>query len=159
MKRHSFDLLVVVVLFVIYAASASLLCVIGAEVYRETALTMQRDYDQRTSTLYLAEKVRQNDCDSAFRIDRVGDASALVLIEQQSGSQYETWLFVQDRKLYEGLFAPGDAVDVRLCQPIMPMDELTFEQDDGLLSARFHTVDGQVTNVTLAVRSQRTGSV
>jgi hypothetical protein len=155
MKRHSLDLVVVVALFFIYATSALFLCVIGAEVYRETAEVMQNNYNQRTSALYVAEKVRQNDLNDATRIDSVEGAPALVLVEKRSGHNYETWLFVQDRTLYEGLFAPGDTIDLKLCQPIMPMASLTVRQDGALINATFQTVDGQATDVSLWLRTQR----
>jgi hypothetical protein len=158
MKRHSLDLVVVVALFCVYAACALFLCVIGAEIYRDTAETMQQDYDQRTSVLYVAEKVRQNDIDGAVRIDSVEGTDALVLIEKQSGRDYEAWLFVQDQTLYEGLFAPGDTIDVKLCQPIMPMEEMVVqggEAGEGMLSITFSTVDGQTNSIDLWLRSQR----
>jgi hypothetical protein len=160
MKKHSLDLVVVVALFFVYAACALLLCVIGAEVYRTTAATMQNNYDQRTSVLYVAEKVRQNDLDGTVRVDRVDDTDALVLVEKQSGRDYETWLFVKDEVLYEGLFAPGAAIDVKLCQPIMPMGALTIGQDEtdsGLINITFAAPDGQKTSIDLWQRSVRGG--
>jgi hypothetical protein len=159
-RRHSLDLVVVVALFCVYAACALFLCVIGAEIYRDTAETMRQDYDQRTSVLYVAEKVRQNDLADAVRIDSVNGSDALVLIEKQSGRDYEAWLFVQDRTLYEGLFAPGDPIDTKLCQPIMPMEEMTiqgFADKNGMLSVTFSTVDGQTNSIDLWLRSQQAG--
>ncbi|MDR2587103.1 MAG: DUF4860 domain-containing protein [Coriobacteriales bacterium] len=155
MRRHSLDLVVVVALFFVYATSALFLCIIGAEVYRDTAEVMQNNYNQRTSALYVAEKVRQNDLSDALRVDSVEGAPALVLIEKRSGQNYETWLFVQDRTLYEGLFAPGDTVDPKLCQPIMPMASLVLKQDGPLVNATFYTLDGQATDVNLWLRTQR----
>ncbi|MDR2106385.1 MAG: DUF4860 domain-containing protein [Coriobacteriales bacterium] len=158
MKRHSLDLVVIIALFFVYATCALFLCVIGAEVYRETAATMQHNYDHRTSALYVAEKVRQNDLEGCVRVDSVDGANALVLIEKRSGRDYETWIFVKDRMLYEGLFAPGAVIDARLCQPIMPMSSLTIKQaetTEGLLSATFYTVDGQVTDVNIWLRTEQ----
>jgi hypothetical protein len=155
MRRHSLDLVVVVALFFIYATSALFLCIIGAEVYRDTAEVMQSNYNQRTSALYVAEKIRQNDLADAMRIDSVEGSPALVLIEKRSGHNYETWLFVRERTLYEGLFAPGDAIDLKLCQPVMPMASLEVKQDGALISATFQTIDGQTTDVSLWLRTQR----
>jgi hypothetical protein len=159
-KRHSLDLVIVVALFFVYATCALFLCVIGAEVYRETAQTMQHNYDQRTSVLYVAEKLRQNDLEGCVRVDEVGGTAALVLVEKRSGRDYETWLFVQDKILYEGLFAPDATIDPKLCQPIMPMNALTIEQGataNGFFSATFHTVDDQVTSIRLWLRSEQGG--
>jgi hypothetical protein len=159
-KKHSLDLVVVVALFFVYATCALLLCVIGAEVYRETAATMQRNYDQRTSALYVAEKFRQNDRTGAVRVDQVNETDALVLVEKKSGYDYETWLFVQDQVLYEGLFAPGDTIDIKLCQAIMPMDALMIapsEASPELFDATFYATDGQITSINLCLRSEQGG--
>jgi hypothetical protein len=161
-RRHSLDFVIVVALFCVYATCALFLCVVGAEIYRDTATTMQQDYDHRTSILYVAEKVRQNDLDGAVRIDRVGGSDALVLIEKRSGRDYEAWLFVQDQVLYEGLFAPGDTVSTNLCQPIMPMEEMAVQEGDagaGMLRIIFSTIDGQNNSIDLWLRSQRGGGV
>jgi hypothetical protein len=159
-KKHSLDLVVVVALFFVYATCALLLCVIGAEVYRETAATMQYNYNQRTSVLYVTEKVRQNDLDGTVRVETVGSADALVLVEKKSGRDYETWLFVQDQMLYEGLFAPGATINTKLCQPIMPMENLEIRRSAGggePLGVTFSAIDGQVTSIDLWLRSGREG--
>ncbi|MDR1015196.1 MAG: DUF4860 domain-containing protein [Coriobacteriales bacterium] len=169
-RRHALDLVAVVALFFVYAVCALLLCVIGAEVYRGTAQTMQQNFDQRTGVLYVAEKIRQNDLAGAVRTGSVGGADALVLVEQRSGRNFETWLFVSDQVLYEGLFAPGDPVDVRLCQAIMPMAGLTLEEGEAtgggsggdgdggstrLVNATFHTVEGRSSPLVFCLRSGR----
>ena len=167
MKRYSLDLVVVVTLFCVYAACALMLCVIGAQVYRGTADTMRMNYDSRTSALYVAEKVRHSDLVDSVRVESVGGSDALVLVERRSGRDYETWLFVQDGMLYEGLFAPGSAVDVKLCEPILPLEAMTIGVSDGgpgrwdidpggqLLHVSFTTTDGRTESIELWLRSTR----
>lgn len=158
MKRHSLDLVVVVSLFCVYAACAFMLCAIGAQVYRGTADTMGHNYNGRTSVLYLAEKIRHNDLEGSVRVDAVNGIDALVLIERQSGRNFETWLFVQDRILYEGVFAPGTTPDVALCQPLLPMDSMTvsISQTNGqLVSVSFVAVDGKTNSIDLWLRTAR----
>ena len=148
----------VVALFCVYTASAIFLCLIGAEVYRNTADTMRHNYDQRTSVLYVAEKLRQNDINGSIRIDSVNGNDALVLVEKRSGRDFETWIFVQDRMLYEGVFAPDADVDIVLCQPIMPMNAMTLgvsSRDDGLLRVGFNTVNGESMSIDLWLRGGR----
>ncbi|MCL1847808.1 MAG: DUF4860 domain-containing protein [Coriobacteriia bacterium] len=179
MKRYSLDLVVVVTLFCVYAACALMLCVIGAQVYRGTADTMRMNYDSRTSVLYVAEKVRHNDLADSVRTDSVGGNDALVLTERRSGRGYETWLFVQDGMLYEGVFAPGATVDIKLCQPILPLEEMTVSMTQGrspvssvgpgpgdpsdpgsggsLLIISFTTIDGRTESIDLWLRSTRMG--
>ena len=161
-RRHSLDLVVVVALFCVYTVCALTLCVIGVQIYQSTADTMRKTYDDRTSVLYVAEKIRHNDLEGCVRIDRVNGADALVLTEKKSGRDYETWLFVQDGVLYEGLFAPGAPLDINLCQPILPMESMTLDISAGaspaggqLLSVSFVTVDGHINSIDLWLRAAR----
>jgi len=158
MRRTSLDVFVVVTLFCVYTASALILCMIGAQVYRSTANTMSQNYDTRTSVLYIAEKVRHNDIDGTVRIEEFNGSDALVLTEKQSGKDYDTWLFVQDHLLYEGLFAPGVTPDPRLCQPILPLDSLSLSLSSlngRVLSIKVITTEGQSLSMDLSLRSAR----
>lgn len=160
MKKHSLDIVIVLALFCIYATCSLFLCVIGADVYRSTADTMQRGYNQRTSALYVAEKIRKNDAVDSIRLDAVRGADALVLIEQESGFKFETWLFVQDQILYEGMFAAGAEPDIALCQPIMPLNAMHLsraEENRSLIAITFVMTDDTTTSIDLWLRSQREG--
>lgn len=84
-KGHVVDFLFTLALFCVFAASALMVVVIGANVYRQTVRGMDSNYDSRTSLTYLTEKVRQNDAANAVTIRSVGDSPALVL-SQQAGS-------------------------------------------------------------------------
>jgi hypothetical protein len=159
-KKYSLDIVVVLALFCVYAACSLFLCVVGADVYRTTADTMQKDYDHRTSVLYVAEKVRKNDVADSVRIDTVDGADALVLVERQSGTGFETWLFVQNDMLYEGVFSPGTKPDTALCQKIMPMSSLEarqVESNGSLLTITFTMTDDTTTSIDLWLRSERGG--
>jgi len=123
-KRHSLDLVVVVALFCLYTGSALILCAIGVQVYRDTADTMRRNFDDRTSILYISEKVRHYDGEDSIRIDKFKGSDALVLVEKRNDRVLETWLFVQDGVLYEGLFSQGTVPDIKLCQAILPMQSM-----------------------------------
>jgi len=176
-KRHSLDLIVVVALFCLYTGSALVLCAIGVQVYRGTADTMRQDYNSRTSILYVTEKIRHYDTDGGIRVDKVGGTDALVLIEKRSDYTLETWLFVQDGVLYEGLFIAGTPPDIKLCQRILPMGSMEIRAlDKGgltreissqtggmkgvqLISISFITVDDHVSSIDLWLRAaERSGT-
>ncbi|MDR1714161.1 MAG: DUF4860 domain-containing protein [Coriobacteriales bacterium] len=163
-RRHSADILVVLTLFCVYTLSALLLVVIGARVYQDTAAVMTSNYDQRTSVLYVAEKLRQSDAAGAVRFDAVaaGDGAgvALVLTEQESGLGYETWIYVAEGTLYEQLVAPGDRPQPTLSQAIMPMQAMTLGAEaasDGLLEITFTTIDNSEHSITLYLNSTQGG--
>ena len=56
-KGHVVDFLFTLALFCVFAASALMVVVIGANVYRQTVRGMDSNYDSRTSLTYLTEKV------------------------------------------------------------------------------------------------------
>jgi hypothetical protein len=151
---------VVLALFCVFAVCALLLAAIGAGVYRNTAAVMESNYNERTSILYVAEKLRQNDVAGAVRIDSVGASDALVLVEQVSGRNYETWLFVADGTLYEELLAPGGQPEATMGQAIMPMRDLRISANglgDGCFTVSFTTVDGQVASMDFNLASTEVG--
>lgn len=168
-KRLSLDLVVVVALFCLYTGSALILCAIGVQVYRGTAETMRQNYDERTSILYISEKVHHYDTEGSIRIDKVKGNDALVLIEKRNDRVFETWLFIQDGILYEGLFIQGTAPDIHLCQAILPMKSMEIHRqaapgaggasgtgsklDGQMLSIVFTTTDGQTKSIDLWLRS------
>jgi len=166
-KRLSLDLVVVVALFCLYTGSALILCAIGVQVYRGTADTMRQNYDERTSILYISEKVRHYDTEGSVRIDKVKGNDALVLVEKRNDRVFETWLFIQDGILYEGFFIQGTVPDIRLCQAILPMKSMEIQRqlapgvsgvsgsksDGQLISIVFTTTDGQTKSIDLWLRS------
>jgi hypothetical protein len=153
-KQHNADLVLVVAVFFVYATCALLLCALGANTYRETAATMQSDYNQRTGVLYIAEKVRQNDIGGSVQVQAFNGSDALVLTEQESGLGYQTWIFVADGKLYEEFIAAGDAIDMQAAQTIMPMQSISLTyRDPALLNVELVSSEGVTSSIKLATRS------
>jgi hypothetical protein len=153
-KQHNSDLVLVLVLFLIYAFCALLLCALGANTYRETAAVMQTDYNQRTGVLYLAEKARQNDIGGSFRVDKYNGADALVITEQESGLGYETWIFVANGTLYEEFIAPNSELIMQAAQTIMPMQSMSLSyENDSLLKVSLLSADGQTSSINVFTRS------
>jgi hypothetical protein len=153
-KQHNADFVLVLALFFIYAACALLLCALGANTYRETAATMQTDYNHRTGVLYIAEKARQNDIGGALRVDSFNGADALVFVEQESGRGYETWIFVAGGTLYEEFVAADTPVTLAAAQAIMPMQSMNLtSENDSLLNVALVSREGIASSIRLAARS------
>ena len=55
------DTVFVMVLFTLFSLTSFVLILIGVKQYKVTADTMSSNYELRTVTSYLSEKVRQND--------------------------------------------------------------------------------------------------
>jgi hypothetical protein len=156
MRLRNFDVFFAVLVFALFTTVALLLAAIGARVYQTANETLTADYDERTSVLYLAQKLRQNDSAGLIRVVRFGDGDALVFSEEFNGQVYENWLYVADGYLREDLLAPGVKPESKYGQIIMPLESLTVDQsrmDSGLIIVRVTMANGTQTELYYYIRS------
>ena len=100
-NRHIVDILFVLALFVVFAASALMLVTIGANIYKQNVVNMSTNFTKRTAYSYLTEKLRQNDTTNAVSIGELEGIKALVLSQQIDGTEYVTYLYLYDGYLKE----------------------------------------------------------
>ncbi|MDR0459798.1 MAG: DUF4860 domain-containing protein [Coriobacteriales bacterium] len=156
MRRHYFDIIFTLTLFALYTTIALSLSTIGAQVYTNTAQTLSSNFDQRTSVLYVTQKLRQNDVSGLIRVEQLGDGDALVFTEVYEDQSYETWFYVADGFLREVLMLAGDQPDANYGQAIMPMQSMAVDSQrlsDGVLTISFIQLDGSVSVVDIHLQS------
>ena len=155
-RFRNFDVVFILMVFALYTTVGLLLAAIGARVYQTANETLTSNYDQRTSVLYIAQKVRQNDSDGQIEVVPFGDSYALVFGSDFNGAHYENWIYVKDGYLREELLAPGALPDSRYSQAIMPMQSMEVDDsniDSGLIVVKFTMADGDVAELTLYVKT------
>ena len=160
MRQRNYDLVFTLLLFAIYTTAALTLAAIGARVYQNATDTLAQNYDQRTSVLYVAQKLRQFDGSGQLRVERFGDGDALVLTQEFEGSSYETWIYVADGRLCEDLVAPGTSPSSHFGQEIMPLAAMSIDSSGlsrGLIVISFTTTDGRQTELSLYLKSLAAG--
>ena len=159
-KKHTVDILFLVCLFCVFALSSLLVLVFGANSHQKNVEAAQKNYNQRTSLLYLAEKVRQNDVRGAVRLGKVGESDALVMETQIEGSAYETWIFLNEGELREVMVRGGSAVNPTDGQPIMALSDLDLELTDGFLTICVTDEEQNTSQLTLVLRcAEKRGGV
>lgn len=151
-KRHVVDFLFTLALFCVFAASALLVVIMGANVYKDTVDAMNENYENRTSLTYLAEKVRQYDTGGAVRLDAVGESPALVLRQQLEERVFETWIYVDEGYLKEILVAEGFDLKPSDGQVIKELASLKLEQDGALITMTTTDQTGKSESMSLFVR-------
>ena len=153
-KQHSADLVIVLLLFFLYVGSALALCVLGAHSYSNMVTAAQEGFNQRTGILYLTQSIHQNDVEGGLRIDSFKGSDALVLMENEIGEGYETWIFVKDGYLCEQLIRAGDEIVEDQAQQIIPMQEIRLSvPGKGLLRVSLTTETGATNTTNLFLRS------
>jgi len=150
-ERYTAEILFVIALFFLYTIFTVLLSVMVADAYSRGAERSERNYNMRTSVLYLTEKIRQTtNASGEISVRQTGEGDALVLGMLAEGERYETWIYVEDGYLREVLLLQGAEVSPGIGQKIMPLSELVLELgSEGLLRIRVtdqtgETYDGKV---------------
>jgi len=144
------DIIFTLALFCVFAASALLVVLIGANVYQNTTSSMSDNFDTRTSITYISTKIRQSDALDSVYMTEFDGVPALILSQEIEGDLYHTWIYHYDGELRE-IFAAADAnVSPENGQTIMSVPSLTMEPLDHNMF-RFTTVDSGGRRVSMII--------
>lgn len=110
-NRHAnkIDSIFVVALFTVFAITAFLLILIGAKQYQHTADAMDLNYESRTISSYLTEKIRQNDTAGAVSICELEGTPALAIYTIENEVVYITYIYYYNEALRE-IMVTSDSV-------------------------------------------------
>ena len=100
-QTHATDLLFSLGLLCLFTISALTVLLIGAHVYKQTALDMKTNYTTRTALTYVAEKIRQHDSADSISLGTIEDVPALELAESIDGISYITYIYEDENALKE----------------------------------------------------------
>lgn len=133
-RKHSMiDLFFTLTLFCVFAVSALIVVVIGANVYRSTVAGMSENYSTRTAVAYVTEKVRENDRAGSVQLGILpcdSSVPALSLIRYGEPQSIRTYIYFYDSALRE--LATTDAYAVNLDpstgQVVAELENASFEQ-------------------------------
>lgn len=149
--------LVVLVLFAVFALCILAVLLTGAGAYGRLVERQQAAYTERTVPQYIATKVRQADKAGAVRIGDFCGVESLEFTNDYSGEVYITRIYCYDgylRELFataEGNFKPEDG------EKIIAAEQVDFSMADGCLNIGLTSVDGEVTEQILSLRSAEGG--
>ncbi|MDR2908619.1 MAG: DUF4860 domain-containing protein [Oscillospiraceae bacterium] len=153
--RHMTDILFTLSLFCVLAASALLVVITGARVYRGITAQMDKNFMTGTSLTYISNKIRQNDESGAVYVGDVEGKPALVLERSFEGGSYETWIFYDGGALKEVMVPAGTRVTPGLGQQVVEVSGFVMEQIRSDLF-RFTATDeeGGSASLTVGLRTQ-----
>ena len=155
--RHIVDILFVLALFGVFAASALMLVTLGANVYKQTVADMTDNFTERTAYSYVTEKIRQNDTADTVEIGELNGVPALVFTKQSGEETFCTYLYLYDgylKELYtrKNSFAGNDILPAG--QNILPLNAFTMEAcRNGLIKLTLEPEIGNPVTIYAALRS------
>lgn len=150
---HIIDIVFSLALFCVFAATALLVVLIGAKVYKSTSASMTESFGTRTSLTYMATKIRQNDNAGAVFLTELDGVPALAIEQEIEGDYYRTYIYHSGGELREIFTMKESAVNISDGQAIMDVPGLKMENlGDNLL--RFTSIgnDGRETSLTISPR-------
>jgi hypothetical protein len=151
---HKIDTIFVLALFTIFAATAFLVILIGARQYQVTADNMDYNYQVRTASSYLEEKIRQNDAYGQISIGSLSGTPALVLSSTEGENTYSTYIYCYEGNLRELFIMEGAAVGPEAGQKIMELKDFDAEYvSANLLKVTFTNKEGTVFPVYLSIHA------
>jgi len=118
-KKHMVDFLFVIALFFVFALSALMLVMIGANVYKNTVNNMSVNFNSRTSYAYITEKIRQNDSYESVSAGDYQGLDAIILKQVINDTDYYTYLYQYDGYIKELFIKEGADIDPSAGQNIL----------------------------------------
>lgn len=100
-SAHKIDTILVMVLLTLFGITAFILVFIGVKQYKVTVNTMNHNYETRTATSFLIEKIHQADKDACVSITEFYDTTALTITSTSNGNAYYTYIYFYEGYLRE----------------------------------------------------------
>lgn len=153
-RSTKIDGVFVIALFTMFAVTAFLLILIGAKQYQNTANTMDANYETRTISSYLTEKLRQNDTSGTITITEIDGTPALALKTIENDISYVTYIYYYENALREIVVNESSVFSLETGQEIIQIGG--FEADlisDNLLKITITTNEDQKHMLYLTLHS------
>ncbi len=115
-ERHSFDVVFVLLLFLVFTAAVLMVLISGASAYKNISASVEEQFQERTCLNYISTKLRHYNSEGDIYITEIGGVPALALNESIDGESFVTYIYLYDgcvRELYmqENVGLPPDAGD------------------------------------------------
>ena len=151
-RKHTTELVFMVLLFFIFGLCALFTILIGAQAYQNIGKRMDENSTQITALSYVSNKVKQADQAGMVTIKNINDTNVLCLQQEIDQIFYETWIYY-DQGYIKELFSQKDSgLTLKDGIEIIPSRGLSFFfVKPNLLEVR--TQDGEGKTQLLSLRS------
>ena len=161
------DLIFILTLFLLFTITAVTTVLTGMKIYRHTTDAMEQNYETRTFSSYLTEKVRQNDVSGGISVysyagsgEKGQITEALCLTSSVEDRTYNTYLYLYDGSLRE-LTVSSDVTELSgtAGQPILPAQSFSITADNAnLLHISFVSESGLSEELFFPIHTQIGGA-
>ena len=153
-RQHTVDSLFTLSLLGVFAISALLITVFGANTYEKIVSDSRKTYECATALSYIREKIRQNDSANCISVATVENTDVLSLKSRVNDKSYTTYVYYQDGALRELYQQEGYDLPLSVGQSILKVHGLSMEQlSDTLFRFTATDEDGSESEITVAINS------
>lgn len=151
-------------LFAVFSACILMVLLSGAQIYRKIAKRDQNSIQCQTISRYLTTRLRQSDAEGMIFVgsfdetmlptdDTKQSGDTLYLREQLNSRTYYTRIYVHEGMLRELFAADGLTFEPSGGTALLPLKDLHFMLQDGLLTVEITYEDGTAEILRFALRS------
>ena len=142
------DTVIVMLLYFLFAVTAFILILIGIKQYNHTTKSINDNYQIRTTSSYITEKIRQHDGGFGISVTSINTSSgapvsAIAFSEMIENKLYTTYIYFYDGYLRE-LFINNDSVyTIESGQPIVELQNFIVNtENNNSFSVLFTSTNG-----------------
>ena len=125
---HVIDLLFPITLFFVFAASSLMTLIAAADLYQRGVEDARLSETKYGVSVYLTEKIRQNDDGGALSLIEVDGVPCLKLTVDYDGTACDTYIYEQNGTIKELFIVSGEKPELNAGQTIMQTNALSFEE-------------------------------
>lgn len=133
-KGQLVNTLFTMLLFLVFVLCALFAVLIGGKVYENINARTESTYRGDVALSYIANKVRQGDEDGMVGLTEMDGITVLQLKQEINGSEYVTYIYYRDGKLWELFTDTESGLGVNDGYEILECDEVAMYMDGELLS-------------------------
>lgn len=153
-STRKIDTIFIVCLFMLFSFTACLLVLLGAAQYRSTVDSMNQNYEVRTASSYLTEKIRQYDTAGGVAVTNFHGTTALSLKNSVGDKSYTTYIYYYNGALRELLIGSDASYSLDAGQSVIALDSFDAElADTNLIHIVYTDTQGVTHDLYLALHA------
>lgn len=133
-NNSSIDTIAVLLLYLLFSMLVIFTFVAGIKAYRSVRDRNNSNYSLRTTLQYVSNKVKSYQNRGAVSIGELNGKDALVIKEEIEGRTFNTYIYEDERRLYELFIEDNTQVDLSWGVEINKIERFDLEKlSDGLI--------------------------
>lgn len=138
-------------LFALFAVGILSVLLGGTQVFRTVSRRDELSFSHRTAARYVTSRVQQAEHPRCVTVEEFGGIAALTVRQELGGIALLTRVYCHEGWLRELYCPEGVQLDPADGEKLLPMEEMTLSQAEGLLTVTFTPPEGESRTLLLSL--------